>query len=93
MQNNRLIVLPKLRWSGVSNWTVTYADNKATGPPTQATGPRRSGAGVGVGMLRGAGDPSLDFCLDLEIYRDPTTVKFRLGGKNWEEPIVLDPGE
>ena len=28
----------------------------ATGPPTQATGPPRSGAGVGVGMLRGSGD-------------------------------------
>ena len=27
------------------------------GPLTQATGPPRSGAGVGVGMLRGAGDP------------------------------------
>ena len=28
----------------------------ATGPPRQATGPPRSGARVGVGMLRGAGD-------------------------------------
>ena len=28
----------------------------STGPPTQATGPPRSGAGVGIGMLRGAGD-------------------------------------
>ena len=27
-----------------------------TGPLTQATGPPRSGAGVAVGMLRGAGD-------------------------------------
>ena len=34
---------------------------QATGPPTQATGPPRWGAGVGVGMLRGAGDPLLDF--------------------------------
>ena len=25
-------------------------------PPTQAMGPTRSGAGVGVGMVRGAGD-------------------------------------
>ena len=31
-------------------------DKKATGPPRQATGSPRSGAGVGVGMLRGAGD-------------------------------------
>ena len=29
---------------------------KATGPPRQATGPPWSGAGLGVGMLRGAGD-------------------------------------
>ena len=28
----------------------------ATGPPRQATRPPRSGAGVGVGMLDGAGD-------------------------------------
>ena len=28
----------------------------AMGPPRQATVPPRSGAGVGVGMLRGAGD-------------------------------------
>ena len=27
-----------------------------TGPPTQATGSSRSSAGVGVGMLRGAGE-------------------------------------
>ena len=32
----------------------------ATGPPRQATGPPRSGAAVGVGMLRGAGTPSLE---------------------------------
>ena len=31
------------------------------GPLTQATGPLRSGAGVGVGILRGAGDPFLEF--------------------------------
>ena len=30
--------------------------SEATGPPGQATGPPRSGAGVGIGMLRGAGD-------------------------------------
>ena len=29
---------------------------KAMGPPRQATGPPWSGAGVGVGVLRGAGD-------------------------------------
>ena len=29
---------------------------QATGPPRQTTGPPRSGAGVGVGMFRGAGD-------------------------------------
>ena len=28
----------------------------ASGPLTQATGPPRLGAGLGVGMLRGAGD-------------------------------------
>ena len=43
---------------------------------TQATGPPLSGAGVGVGMLRGAGDPFFSKFLDLEIYQDSTIVKF-----------------
>ena len=34
--------------------------------------------GPGVGMLRGAGDPLLDFFLDLEIYQDSTIAKFVL---------------
>ena len=33
-----------------------FANLNFTGPLRQATGPLRSGAGVGVGMLRGAGD-------------------------------------
>ena len=36
----------------------------------------QSGAGVGVGMLRGAGDPFFSKFLDLEIYQDSTIVKF-----------------
>ena len=32
-----------------------YKLRQATGPLRQATGPPRSDAGVGVGMLRGAG--------------------------------------
>ena len=40
-----------------------------------ATGPPRSGAGVGVGVLRGAGDPFFSKFLDLEIYQDSTIVK------------------
>ena len=36
------------------NWSFwTFCLFKATGLPRQATGPPRSGAGVGVGMLRG----------------------------------------
>ena len=38
----------------------------ATGPPRQATGPLGSGAGVGVGMLRGAGDSLTDVFLDFD---------------------------
>ena len=41
-----------------------------------ATGPPQSGAGVGVGMLRGTRDPLLEYFLDLEIYQDSTNVKF-----------------
>ena len=33
-----------------------WEKTQATGPLTQATGPLQSGAGVGVGMLRDAGD-------------------------------------
>ena len=44
-------------------------------------------AGVGFGMLRGAGGPLLDF-LDLEIYQDSTIY---LSAKTWETPIVMDP--
>ena len=64
-----------------------------TGPetPRQATGPPRSGAGVGVGMLRGAGIPLLIFGIS-KIYQAPTIVKFRFCfGKPWEDTIVLDP--
>ena len=43
-----------------------------------ATGPPRSGARVGVGMLRGAGDPFFSKFLDLEIYQDSAIVKFVL---------------
>ena len=35
----------------------------------------RSGAGVGVGMLRGAGDPFFSKFLDIDIYQDSTIVK------------------
>ena len=46
-------------FSMFSNASATsYKSNRmmATGPLRQATGPPRSGAGVGVGVLRGAGD-------------------------------------
>ena len=36
--------------------TLLKKENMATGPLRQATGPPWSGAEVGVGMLRGAGD-------------------------------------
>ena len=36
---------------------------------TKATGPPGSGAGVGVDMLRGVGDPLLD-CFDFEEFQD-----------------------
>ena len=36
--------------------TIISKSRQNRGPPCQATGPPRSRAGVGVGMLRGAGD-------------------------------------
>ena len=60
-------------------------------PPRQATGPPRSGAEVGVGMWRGAGDPLLELFLDLEIYQDSTIVKFCFVGKHLGETDRLDP--
>ena len=63
----------------------------ATGPLTQATGPPRSGAGVGVGMLRGAGDPFLEFLLDLEIHQDSTIVKLGFIRKNLGEADRFGP--
>ena len=42
------------KWSVVnSGWSASV---QATGPLNQATGPPQSDAGVGIGMLRGAGD-------------------------------------
>ena len=35
---------------------LARSPTQATGPPTQAMGPPQSGAGVEVGMLRGAGN-------------------------------------
>ena len=46
-----------------------------TGPPRHAMGPPRSGAGVGVVMLRGAAIPLLDFLGISKILQDPTIVK------------------
>ena len=45
--------------------------------PTQATGPPRSGAGVGVGMLRGVGIPLLENVWISRIHQDSTIVNFR----------------
>ena len=56
------------------------------GPLTQATGPVRSGAGVGVGMLRGAGEPFFSKFLDLEIDQDSTIVKFSFLPKRVGKP-------
>ena len=56
-----------------------------TGPLRQATGPLRSGAGVGVGMLRGAGVPLLDFSLDFKDssrFHHRTSLFLTLGGAN-----------
>ena len=36
--------------------TLVFSSKRAAGPLRQATGPPRSGAGMGVGMLRDAGD-------------------------------------
>ena len=46
-----------------------------TGSLRRATGPPWSGARVGVGMLRGAGDTLLEYFLDSEIYQDSTVVQ------------------
>ena len=62
----------------------------ATGPPAQATGPHQSGAGVGVGMLRGTGDRLLDF-FDLEICQDSTIVKLCFIRKHLEEADRFGP--
>ena len=40
--------------------TAARIEKARIGPPRQVTGPPRSGAGVGVGMLRGAGIPLLE---------------------------------
>ena len=69
----------------ITGHAVNQQNISGYGPPTQATGPTWSGAGVGVGMLMGAGDPLLDFFLDLEIYQDSTIVRFRSVGKNLGE--------
>ena len=37
-----------------NGWHTEAEHEKATGPLTQATGPLRSDAGVGIGMLRGS---------------------------------------
>ena len=63
---------------------------KATGPPTQAMGPHRSGAGVGDCLLRGAGDPFVSKFLELKIHQDSTIVKFAFYQKGWEKPIELE---
>ena len=39
----------------ITSLVTSYLLHQATGPLTQAMGPPRSGAGVGVGVLRGAG--------------------------------------
>ena len=53
----------------------------------------RSGAGVGVVMLRGAGDPLLDFFGFRDLSRFPPIAKFRFLAHThtWEKPIVVDP--
>ena len=50
---------------GVRNFCTQSTSSYATGPPTQATGAPRSGAGVGVDMLRGAGVPLLEMKIKL----------------------------
>ena len=42
-------------FSSVPRFLFVVVSLFATGTPRQATGPPRSGAGVGAGMLRGAG--------------------------------------
>ena len=48
--------LSTLRTQGSGRRWLQQTRLLATGPPGQATGQPRSGAGVGVGMVRGAGD-------------------------------------
>ena len=59
----------------------------ATGPPRQATGPPRSGAGAEVGMLRGTGDPLLDFF----GFRDLSRFHHLFVGKNLGEADRFGP--
>ena len=63
----------------------TKGDRKAVTKNRQATGPPRSGAGVGVGRLRGAGDSLTCFFLDFEDYQDSTIVKFSFRWKSLGE--------
>ena len=67
----------------------TYAKKQMLEIPQNMNEVDRSGAGGGLGRLRGAGDPLLVF-LDLEIHQDSTIANY-VFGKNWEKPIVLDP--
>ena len=50
----------------------------------------RSGGGVGVGMLRGAGHPFFSKFLDLEIDQDSIILKFVFYPKGWGSPIDLE---
>ena len=42
------------QWGELEGNEQAYFNGENRGPPTQATGPPRSDAGVGIGMLRGA---------------------------------------
>ena len=48
----------RAQWGPMANRALISEPRKLklVGPTRQATGPPRSGAGVGLGMLRGAGD-------------------------------------
>ena len=58
---NLLAWLINLFGRGHMTWGDSGVVTDVTSKITQATGPPQSGAGLGVGMLRGGGDLSLDF--------------------------------
>ena len=85
------ILWPYMVWFGgfMAMWCPVLINLPWKKYQEQATGPPRSGAGVGVGMLRGAGD-SLTWKMLDDSYHRKIPLFF---GKPLEKAIVLDPRE